>query len=580
MLTFSLKPNELSSFFPATIPVSDLPNHGYDLHDIKLMQASEEIPVGFKLTKQNDPLQYLITVVVEQSKADEAGLKIDDWIIKIEDNDIRLTDLHDVSQDIHQLLNNQGYINMLIARKKPSTLSILIDDPRSSAITAYDLPAEKNLLLSVGLSNRIEEESNKSLKIDDYSVIQYEPINKDKIRYITLKEATGLYFDSFIPDNKNPTHQLHFVKNIQPISMSYRSGLRNNDRIIAVNNTDVTHMKHEDVRTLIQNKQPIELTVVNDPKNIELIEKYKTNHQKRMTCSSLIYESIEQQSNNLSKDLENILFIDEYGPVYMKHCIIKKDTEYNILGFLLHYIDNVHIVGNVEENYPAYKNGLRNDDVILFINNQSIELMTHNDVTMLLRSLVQSNEIVDLIIINKTDVERYKKYKEKSFINWKNILERNNQDDQTNDQAIYVNQYSTSALLSGARTCVLEIENDRSAGFTISGRDPPPFTICKIIKDSPAEKAGLKLNDSLLSINGKSVIDATYEETIQIVKDAIIEQKTIPIVVNQLPSTKKKYQSLASTGDEASDAQSIDSVNTTDESDPRSKNAVVQYQGM
>jgi C-terminal processing protease CtpA/Prc len=566
-------------FLSATVPISDLTNHGYDLHDIKLMQASEEIPVGFKLTKQNDPLQYLITVVVEQSKADEAGLKIDDWIIKIEDNDIRLTDLHDVSHDIHQLLNNQGYINMLIARKKPSTLSILIDDPRSSAIT-YDLPAEKNILLSVGLSNRIEEESTKSLSTDDYSVIQYEPINKDKIRYITLKEAAGLYFDSFIPDNKNPTHQLHFIKNIQPISMSYRSGLRNNDRIIAVNNTDVTHMKHDDVRALIIKKQPVELTVVNDPKTVELIEKYKTN-QKRMTCSSLIYESIEQQSNNLSKDLENVLFIDDYGPIYMKHCVIKKDTDYNVLGFLLHYIDNVHVVGNVEENYPAYNNGLRNDDVILFINNQNIELMTHNDVTMLLRSLVQSNEIVDLILINKTDVERYKNYKEKSFINWKNILEQNNQDDQTNDQAIYVNQYSTSTLLSGARTCVLEIENARSAGFTISGRDPPPFTICKITKDSPAEKAGLKLNDSLLSINGKSVIAASYEKTIQIVKDALIEQKTIPIVVNQLPSTKRKqYHSVISTGDELSDAQSIDSTNATDESNPRSKNAVEQYQRM
>jgi predicted metalloprotease with PDZ domain len=318
---------------------------------------------------------------------------------------------------------------MLIARRRPTTLSLLVDDSRVSAVTSYDLPSEKNIHLSVGLSNRIEEENLHHLTGDGYATIQYESINKDKIRHVTLKEVSGLYFDSFIPDNNSPT-QLHFIKNIQPISIAYKAGLRNNDRILNVNSIDVTKTAHENVRSMILDKQPVELTVINDPKNFELIEKYKSN-QNRMTFSSLIYESIEQQSNNLSKDLANVLFIDDHGPVYMKHCVIQKDPQYNILGFLLHYIEKVHTVGSVDTNYPAYHNGLRDDDAILFINNKNIEQMTHNDVTTLLRSLVQSNQTVDLILISKNDVKRYKNYKNKSFIDWKNILADINEDDAT-----------------------------------------------------------------------------------------------------------------------------------------------------
>jgi C-terminal processing protease CtpA/Prc len=101
--------------------LSELQNYGYELHDIQLMQPTETSPVGLKLTKQQDPLQYIITAVAKGTKADLAGLKVNDWLIKIEDNDIRLVEFAEVSQDIRQLLTNAGLINMVVARKRSST---------------------------------------------------------------------------------------------------------------------------------------------------------------------------------------------------------------------------------------------------------------------------------------------------------------------------------------------------------------------------------------------------------------------------------------------------------------------------
>ena len=103
------------------MPLSQLKDHGYDLHKIQLMQPTETSPVGLKLTKQQDPLQYIITAVAKETKADLAGLKVNDWLIKIEDDDIRSVEFSEVSQNIRQLLTNDGLINMVVARK--TTLS-------------------------------------------------------------------------------------------------------------------------------------------------------------------------------------------------------------------------------------------------------------------------------------------------------------------------------------------------------------------------------------------------------------------------------------------------------------------------
>ena len=102
----------------ATMPLSDLEEHDYELHKIQLMQPTETSPVGLKLTKQQDPCQYVITAVAPGTKADLAGLKVNDWLIKIEDNDVRLIEFAEVSHDIRRLLTDEGLINMVIARKK------------------------------------------------------------------------------------------------------------------------------------------------------------------------------------------------------------------------------------------------------------------------------------------------------------------------------------------------------------------------------------------------------------------------------------------------------------------------------
>jgi predicted metalloprotease with PDZ domain len=136
-----------------------------------------------------------------------------------------------------------------------------------------------------------------------FYLIALEDIDPNDIRHIVLKEALGLDFNSFIPESDSEL-QTHFISNVQPSSMADKAGLRDGDRILTVNGVDVTNSIHEDVRRMMQNKKPLQLTVVNDPKYVELIENVKQNQNKtegtpeKTRSPPPDYESVEQDKSS------------------------------------------------------------------------------------------------------------------------------------------------------------------------------------------------------------------------------------------------------------------------------------------
>ena len=350
------------------------------------MKPSEKTPVGLKLSKQLDPLQYVITVVVEDSRAAQAGLRVDDWLIHIEDNDVRLMDFQQVSQDIQLILTRTGSIHMLVARKK-------------STVDSGSHPRET-------LERR----------------------KKGEVRHVVLKEALGLDFNSYLPDNENQD-QVHFISNVQPSSIAERAGLHDGDRILTINEVDIRTHTHEDVRRMMLSRKPIQLTVINDPKYLELIDSVKS-HESKISGSTSNQESIGKPPSGAKDELKNylhVLFVDDQGSVYFKHCVLKKEPVYDSFGFLLRYTDDFHVIDAVERDFPAHKCGLREGDVLLFVDKKNVEQMTHVDTKTLIRTLATVDKEIHLILIQKSDLQRYKNYQDKNSIDWTSILSRDDE---------------------------------------------------------------------------------------------------------------------------------------------------------
>jgi hypothetical protein len=132
-------------------------------------------------------------------------------------------------------------------------------------------------------------------------------------------------------------------------------------------------------------------------------------------------ESPKSNKNDLSKYL-SVLFTDNEGPVQIKHCLLKKDPGYNGYGLLLRYQNGLHLIDQVEENSPAYNAGLREDDVILYVDRKNVEEMTHDDVKILIRKLSLSNTNIDLILMKKNEIPRYKNFEQNNAVDWKPVF--------------------------------------------------------------------------------------------------------------------------------------------------------------
>ncbi|CAF4526008.1 unnamed protein product, partial [Rotaria magnacalcarata] len=132
----------------------------------------------------------------------------------------------------------------------------------------------------------------------------------------------------------------------------------------------------------------------------------------------------EDEDDELSKH-RRVLFTDDKGSVKIKHCILRKDPTYNGYGLVLRYQNGLHLIDQVEEDSPAYITGLREDDIILYADKKNVEHLTHDDVKILIRKLSVTNMDIDLILMKKSDIPRYKNYEEKNSINWKPILDDN-----------------------------------------------------------------------------------------------------------------------------------------------------------
>lgn len=408
------------SLVSATLPLSELDAEGYTLCPILLMQPSNAAPVGLKLSRQSDPLQYIVTIVVEQSEAGLAGLQVNDWLVQIENNDIRLMNFNQVSRQIQQTLTSKGAINLVVARRKSF---------EPSAMKKVQREEEQGKKSAV--ATEITLDPAQTTTHSDVQTSVFGQVKKDEIRRIILNEALGLDFNSYLPDDQNQL-QVHFISNVQPSSIAERAGLHDGDRILTINGSNTTNYHHEDVRRILLSKKPIELTVVNEPKYIELIESVQHN-QKRMSTSLPADPSVAeqyQQKSDVPRDLRkhlNRLFTDDQGTVYFKRCLLQKEPSFDSYGFLLRHSNRLHVIDAVETDFPAHSCGLREGDVILFVDRQNVEQLSHDEVKKRIRYLMKASEEVDLILLARDDVQRYRDYQQQNSIDWKTILAKDSE---------------------------------------------------------------------------------------------------------------------------------------------------------
>jgi predicted metalloprotease with PDZ domain len=101
-----------------------------------------------------------------------------------------------------------------------------------------------------------------------------------------------------------------------------------------------------------------------------------------------------------------------------KLCTLRKSRTYDGYGLVLLFQKHLHVIGEVDEASPTYRAGLRRNDVIIFVGKTNVEKLVHDDVKVMIRAMALASNRVELAVLSKLDIPKYKTLQEKGLINW------------------------------------------------------------------------------------------------------------------------------------------------------------------
>uniref|UniRef100_A0A4W2GSV0 PDZ domain containing 1 n=1 Tax=Bos indicus x Bos taurus TaxID=30522 RepID=A0A4W2GSV0_BOBOX len=190
-----------------------------------------------------------------------------------------------------------------------------------------------------------------------------------------------------------------------------------------------------------------------------------------------------------------------------RECKLTKQ-EGNSYGFFLRIEKDTdgHLVRVIEKGSPAEKAGLQDGDRVLRINGVFVDKEEHMQVVDLVR---KSGNSVTLLVL---DGDSYEKAMKKQ-VDLKALGQ--SQEPSLNDKKAPSVMNGGAQMWMQPRLCYL-VKEGGSYGFslkTVQGQ---------IIKDidpkSPAEKAGLKNNDLVVAVNGKSVESLDHDSVVEMIR--------------------------------------------------------------
>jgi len=138
------------------------------------------------------------------------------------------------------------------------------------------------------------------------------------------------------------------------------------------------------------------------------------------TVESMV-PSINSSTKSVHYEIFNLTKPDESTkeePLKAKICYLRKSKNFDGYGLVLIFEKQLHIIGTVEKTSPAYRAGLQENDVIIFVGKTNVEKLIHDDVKFMIREAALGSNHVELTVISKSDIPKYKTLQEKGLIDW------------------------------------------------------------------------------------------------------------------------------------------------------------------
>uniref|UniRef100_A0A8D2APK3 Na/Pi cotransporter C-terminal-associated protein 1 n=1 Tax=Sciurus vulgaris TaxID=55149 RepID=A0A8D2APK3_SCIVU len=420
---------------------------------------------GFFLRIEKDTDGHLVRVVEKGSPAEKAGLLDGDRVLRI--NGI--------------FVDKEEHIQVVdLVRKSGNSVTLLVLDGDS-----YEKAIKKRVdLKELGQSQK--ELGSNAKKLAPVMNGAVETWTQPRLCYL-VKEGNSYGFSLKTVQGKKGV----YMTDITPQGVAMKAGVLAEDHLIEVNGENVENASHE-----------------------EVVEKVKKSGSRVMFL--LVDKETDKRHNEQKIQFKRESTSLKLLPHRPRVVEMKKGS--NGYGFYLKAgpEQKGQIIKDIDSGSPAEAAGLKNNDLVVAVNGESVETLDHDSVVEMIK---KGGDQTSLLVVDKETDNMYRLAHFSPFFYYQSQEMPNGSVKEVPASIpapLEVSSPDTTEEVADHRPKLCRLIKDENGyGFHLNAiRGLPGSFIKEVQKGGPADVAGLEDEDIIIEVNGVNVLDEPYEKVV------------------------------------------------------------------
>ncbi|XP_004420630.1 PREDICTED: Na(+)/H(+) exchange regulatory cofactor NHE-RF3 [Ceratotherium simum simum] len=420
---------------------------------------------GFFLRIEKDTDGHLVRVIEKGSPAEKAGLQDGDRVLRI--NGVF------VDKEEHMQVVD-------LVRKSGNSVTLLVLDGDS-----YEKAMKKQVdLKELGQSQK--EPSLNDKKLSPVINGEAQTWTQPRLCYL-VKEGSSYGFSLKTVQGKKGV----YMTDIIPQGVAMKAGVLADDHLIEVNGENVEDASHE-----------------------EVVEKVKKSGSRVMFL--LVDKETEKHHSE-----QNIKFKRETASLKLlphQPRVVEMKKGSNGYGFYLRAgpEQKGQVIKDIDSGSPAEEAGLKNNDLVVAVNGESVESLDHDSVVEMIR---KGGDQTSLLVVDKETDNIYRLAHFSPFLYYQSQELPNGSVKEApapTPAPLEISSLDTTEEVGDykPKLCSL-VKGENGYGFHLNEiRGRPGSFIKEVQKGGPADLAGLEDEDVIIEVDGVNVLDEPYEKVV------------------------------------------------------------------